>query len=76
MHVAMAGFSVSKNGRIFFLGKSMDDNLRASIIDSSIAEGGGSSMGVFWRALLASCRSISSHESVRFNGTNLCLKFA
>ena len=54
----------------------MDDNLRASIIDSSIAEGGGSSMGVFWRALLASCRSISSHESVRFNGTNLCLKFA
>ena len=43
----MAGFSVSKNGRSFIRGKSIGDDVRGSIIDSIIAEGGDPVSGYF-----------------------------
>ena len=43
----MAGFSVSKKGRSFIRGKSIDDDVRGSIIDSIIAEGGDPVSGYF-----------------------------
>ena len=43
----MAGFSVRKKGRSFIRGKSVDDDVRGSIIDSIIAEGGDPVSGYF-----------------------------
>ena len=37
---------MSKNARSFILGKSMDDNLRGSIIDLIIAEEGDPARGI------------------------------
>ena len=43
----MARYSLTSQGRIFIRGKSMDEGLRASIIDDIVAEGGDPAWGYF-----------------------------
>lgn len=71
----MAGFFVTKNGRPFILGKSMDDNIWGSIINLIIILL-SPALGIFWRAVQGSWQSLPSHESLHFKikHSNLCCK--
>ena len=57
----MAGFSVSKKGRSFIRGKTID-YVRESIIDSIIAEGGDPVSGYFTGQFKEE-RSTTDHEN-------------